>query len=279
MALIDVGQGVQLNVEIMDGIVPSDTVFLHGNLASNLWWQPTINELRKKHGTNNRGRAIMIEWRGCGKSSRVNSEAELSLNELAGDLWRVLDVLKVRKTSFVGHSAGGIIGLIAMARRPQLFDRAVLLCPVPAHGVPYTDQSVARFERMAKDRDYLATVLSATIHNNDLSSSFFQNIVTDAFSVGEVNWLGIPNMLRSLDCSHLIRLVSAPVLVLHGKHDPVLPVAGSQRLVDELKFGVFEQLDEQGHSANIENPKLFVEKMTSFLFADWSTELRQTGSL
>ena len=86
-----------MNVDIFEGLMPVDTLFIHGNLASNVWWRPTIEVLEKrleKRQQNDdfgnaeplfRGRLICAEWRGCGLSTPPNDCSELQPAALARD--------------------------------------------------------------------------------------------------------------------------------------------------------------------------------------------------
>jgi hypothetical protein len=72
MAMIEL-DGFAMNVDIHEGLVASDTVFIHGNLASNIWWQPALEVWQKqaksaKHQTL-KGRLIFVEWRGTQRAA------------------------------------------------------------------------------------------------------------------------------------------------------------------------------------------------------------------
>lgn len=80
------GSGFQMHYEVVPDCLPVDTLFIHGNIASNLWWYPLRDELRLRasdhvsiyansnHKNSNpinkkwTGKMIMAEFRGCGRS-------------------------------------------------------------------------------------------------------------------------------------------------------------------------------------------------------------------
>ncbi|XP_057982839.1 strigolactone esterase D14-like [Malania oleifera] len=56
-----------------------------------------------------------------------------SLDSYARDLLSLLDHLGVKKTLYVGHSMSAMIGCLAAAQRPQLFEHLILLCGSPRY--------------------------------------------------------------------------------------------------------------------------------------------------
>ena len=58
-----------------------------------------------------------------------------------------------------------------------------------------------------------------------------------------------------------------PSMIVHGEKDVVLPLKDSQELCEFLPNSQFKILEGQGHSCNIENPKLLMSLLNDF----WST--------
>ena len=255
-----------MNVDVTNSVLPMDTIFLHGNLASNTWWEPSLEIWKKSAKPGLEGRFIAAEWRGYGKSDPPKSEEELPPAALAEDYIQLCDKLGIKKACLVGHSTGGLIALFAMLKAPNLFERAVLLDPVGATGVQFGPEMYAAFTQMSEDRAVTEAVMNGTIHGNDMKSPLFQRIVDDTFGAAKINWHGVPKMLHITDISKDLGKIRHPVLVLHGQHDPIIPVESSQILAAGLPNASLDILKDQGHSANVENPALFVAKVNEFLF-------------
>lgn len=259
--------GLKMNYVVVRGVVPSDTLFIHGNLASNTWWEPGVQVWSARPDAGKLpGSLILAEWRGCGRSGGPRTEADLDMKAMARDYVELLKELKVAKANVVGHSTGGLIALLAMAQAPGLFARAVLLDPVAATGFQITPELKAAFEQMSKDRALTAAVMGGTIHGNDPASPLFQRIVDDAFGIDPKNWFGVPAALSQVDYRPELKTVRQPTLVLHGEHDVLLNIQESQETAQLLPEGRFQKLDGQGHSCNVENPARFVELVDRFLF-------------
>lgn len=254
-----------VHFELRDGLSPRNVLFIHGNLASNLWWIP-FEEEWKKAGNQGDGCLVYAEFRGCGQSPAPKSEAEVDMHLFAEDFIQVVRSLNRGRFSLVGHSTGGLIAALMLAKAPELFDRALLLDPVGAQGVTFDPSMIQAFEKMKQDKALTAAVIGSTIHQNDANSGFFKDvIVEDAFSaVKSVGHL-VLKALDGLDVRKELAKVPHPVLVLHGEHDQLLPVADSKAMAEILPKGRFEVFAGQGHCGNVEDPRAFAAKVQEFL--------------
>jgi pimeloyl-ACP methyl ester carboxylesterase len=261
-----------MHYEVLRGMVPCDTLLIHGNVASNLWWQPAIeswNKLKKEQEDPSKpwqGLLIMAEWRGCGKSSGPSSQADMDFPVLANDYVELLESLGVQRANVIGHSTGGMIALHAMMQAPERFRRAVLLNPVPARGMSVTPEMQASFFQMSRDREMVKKVLGRAIYQNDFNSRYFETLVDQACSTHAVVWAHILQKLAGVDVAEKLKNVMHPTLVLHGKEDQILPVEGSEKLAELLPEAMFQLLEHQGHSCNVENPDRFVGIAHHYLF-------------
>lgn len=86
-------------------------VFLHGFLCNHRIWKPYIKELKSKY------RIINIDLPGHGKSDSIGYLHSMEL--MADVVFELLRVLKVRRTSIVGHSMGGYVGLAFLEKYPD----------------------------------------------------------------------------------------------------------------------------------------------------------------
>lgn len=254
--------------ELIPNVVPEDVFFIHGNLASRRWWYPSQREWEKHAvGRNYSGALIYGEFRGCGKSGAPKSRAEVDMHLFAEDFIGLIKNLGRGPCHVVGHSTGGLIAALMLAKEPSLFRKAVLLNPVGAQGVRFDSSMIRAFEQMKSDRNLTAQVIGSTIHNNNPQDAFFgEVIVPDAFQA--VNSVGhwVLESLDGLDVRAELSSVSHEVLVLHGEHDRLLPEVDSQTLATLIKRGRFMQMKDVGHCPNIESPEKFVNIARTYLF-------------
>ena len=268
------GTQFEMNYEIIEGVVPQDTLFIHGNFASNRWWYPTAEALRGSKLKNQSGSLILAEFRGCGQSSAPLDLSEITISRLANDYLFLLKELTQKglakfHTPFhiVGHSTGGLIAGLCLSRAPELFGKAVLLDPVGARGIPFEQRVEDVYEMMKKDKILAASVLAATIYQCDTNSDIFRQVVVeDAFKAVHVLGASVVRAFSGIDFTREFSMVKNPVQVLHGEFDHLLSLEASRETAMLFANGSFEVLRNQGHCSNIENPSFFAKRLISFLY-------------
>lgn len=254
--------GFRLHYQEISNAAPLDVIFLHGNLGANIWWEPTVKNWQRD--TEDKKSLLLMEWRGSGQSQGPNVESDLQMEHLAED---VIALAKTRggKVNLVGHSTGGLIALLAMAQRPDLFTKAVVLDPVGATGIQFHPDLLNAFKAMQKDRNLCKKVILGTILGNE-DSELAEKITAAAYSIHPLNWTGVLRALANVNYTAALSAIPHPVLVLHGEHDVLLPKADSKHLAEILPQGKFQELPARGHCANVEDPALFAQITRSYLF-------------
>ncbi len=260
----------EIEYEVIPNCLPQTTVFVHGNLASGRWWYPT-EEAAKRHykGQALSGDMILVNFRGCGKSSAPKDVNEVNMRLFAEDFNQLVQSLqkKSEKINLVGHSTGGLIVGLMLAQKPELYNKAVMLDPVGPTGVKFDDSMTAAFEQMKVDKNLTGIVLASTIYNCNPESDFFKQVVIEyAYSAVKAVGAWVLQSLDGFDGRPEILTVEHPVLVLHGEHDSLLPVAESKAMSILMKNSRFETIAGQGHCTNVENPEKLVQIMDLFLF-------------
>lgn len=107
--------GITLFYE-MSGSGPA-VILVHGNGEDHGIFDETAELLRKDYTV------YALDSRDHGKSSRVET---LGYDEMAEDVAGFVKALKLEKPFYCGFSDGGIIGILAASRYPDLFSKLVL---------------------------------------------------------------------------------------------------------------------------------------------------------
>src|ERR1700722_18537461 len=93
-------------------------VFIHGQPFNRSMWRDQIDEFSRTH------RLIIPDLRGYGDSGIT--ERIVLLDEIALDIWNLLEELEIQSAIFVGLSMGGQIVFELYRLKPGLFDGMVL---------------------------------------------------------------------------------------------------------------------------------------------------------
>jgi len=206
-------------------------VLLHGGGGDGTTWDPFVAALAQ------RATVVVPDLRGAGRSPAVGAA---SVTALRDDVLLLLDDLALDRVVLVGHSLGGLVGLLVAQERPGLVAALVLEeCPPPEPlGLPVPD----RFGHDASfyERRIRPAVL-ATLNSAD------------------------PARARALDA------VTAPTLVIGGGPDSHLPQDAMARMAARLPDGRFVTLPG-GHLVHATHPETFLREVEAFL------DLAQGGS-
>lgn len=247
------------------GLSKQHTLFLHGNLASTKWWEPTINEW-KNAGSLGSGALIASDWRGCGKNPDWSIDQKFTIRELAEDQLQLMEELKIDQVDLVGHSLGGLIGMQMMIMAPQRVRKAVLLDAVGLKGVVFDESMYEAFRQMAASFDLTRMVILSTIaHPESLGPEFTEAIAEDAFKAVKGIGSSVLEILKTVNLENEARNVNVPTLLLHGKNDQIIPIKDSENYAKVLPNATLEVLMEASHCWNVENPAAFTKRIREWL--------------
>ncbi len=202
----------------------------------------------------------------------------------------------------MGNSMGGYISVLIGADHPELVDRMVLVDPaVPgvhvrrpapqmlgvmaALSVPGLAETV--LDRRAKSitadqlvRDILAVVCADPSRLSEEIVEAHIQLTRERESLGTQNNRAFLQATRSLGLRMAdprfwarARRVKAPVLVVHGELDRLIPLAAAQELVRRVPGWKLEVLDGVGHVPMMETPGLFIR-----IVREWMAHRIQTTS-
>jgi pimeloyl-ACP methyl ester carboxylesterase len=106
----------------------SVVVFVHGNVSSSLFWQPTMLALDPSV------RGIAIDLRGFGESETLAVDATRGVRDFSDDVASVLDAMGVERANLVGWSMGGGVVLQFLLDHPERAQSITLVSPVSPYG-------------------------------------------------------------------------------------------------------------------------------------------------
>lgn len=92
-------------------------ILLHGNKEDHTIFNKLISALK------NTFTIYALDSRGHGKSDSVDT---FHYSDMADDVFRLIDELKLDKPCFYGFSDGGIVGLLCCIKRPDAFEKMII---------------------------------------------------------------------------------------------------------------------------------------------------------
>lgn len=257
------------HIETRENTAPVDILFIHGNLASKYWWYPTLDILEKtfqKVDVPFEGRIMLGEMRGCGRS-KLPESGEIVIDDILNDFIQHVETASLRNVTIVGHSAGGLITALLLARRPDLFKSAILVDPVGPTGLQNVPPDIGeRYKMMEANPEMAAQVVSATAYQSNPESEFFKTkIMPDVMESLKTSGVKLVNALIGVDYTAEIALIQQPIKVFYGLHDWVLDASNAKAYKQLVRNCEYVELPDNGHCLNYENPELMASEIIQFI--------------
>ena len=243
-------------------------VFAHGFGCDQGMWRHVAPAFADSH------RLVLFDHVGAGGSdlTAYDPVRYARLEGYAADVVQILEALELPPVVFVGHSVSAMIGVLAAADRPELFDQLVLVCPSPR----YIDDegyrggfSAGEIDELLEtmDGNYLgwSAHIAPVIMGNpgrpelgeELHSSFCRTDPAIARRFARTTFL-------SDNRADLAR-VRTPSLVVQCREDVIAPPEVGAYVAEHLAGSRLAVLDATGHCPNLSAPDLLVAAMRDHL--------------
>jgi pimeloyl-ACP methyl ester carboxylesterase len=122
------------NVLHLEGVDPTGpgeaTLFVHGNVSSALFWQPTLLALGEAGGP----RPLAVDLRGYGDTDPLPIDATRGVGDWADDLAAVIDAAGIDRVHLVGWSMGAGVVLQYLLDAPEKVASVALVAPISPFG-------------------------------------------------------------------------------------------------------------------------------------------------
>jgi len=225
-------------------------------------WDEHMADLTKGY------RVLRYDVRGHGRSDVP--PGPYTLEQMADDLFDLLDSLAITETHFVGVSMGGLIGMTAALTRPSRIRRLVLCDTTACYGPGVRPMWEDRI-RAAESEGMTATLVDRTM------AIWF----TEAFRARRPDELNrIAAMLRKtdprgyaaairaigfVDLTERIGAIRCPTLVVVGDQDPGTPPAMARDIHERIHGSQLLVIPDAMHCAVVEHAERFLATLLDFL--------------
>jgi len=208
-------------------------------------------------------RVIVTDLRGAGDSSL--STSDYALETFATDTLALLDHLEIERCDLIGHSMGGQIAQLVSVKAPSRVEQQVLLCPVPASGLPLPDDAAAMFRSAAGNPEALGGILSMA--TTQLSEPDLAKLIGYAMTVTEECLTNSLDSWMAGGFAERLGETRARTLVV-ASEDPFLPVDFLQEtVVNPIPGATLEVIPGAGHYVQVEQSEATSKVVIDFLSA------------
>jgi proline iminopeptidase len=239
--------------------------------------RPVADALAKKHSL------VLFHQRGTGKSALAKYDGSvLELKKLVADLETLRRELKQEKLTLVGHSFGGILSMMYAREHP---DRVRALALIDSGGptlqsVPkfnanlearFSDEEKLRIKEWSdperKKADHKRAVLEITkaktpaYFADRTKAKLLIDSMNDQWFNDAVFW-GVVMQMAALDLRPGLEKVKAPVIVIHGKQDPL---ESADEVHATFPGSRLVLIENAGHFPWLEQPEKVYSALGGFL--------------
>lgn len=209
-------------------------------------------------------RLVRYDRRGHGGSGVPNGP--YSMERLGRDALAVMDALGLRKVHWCGLSMGGMEGMWLGANAADRIDRLILSntsAHYPDKG-PWNDRIAAvRAGGIAAIADRVIDVwFTRDFQAREPEKTARMKAMMLASPVE--GYIGCCTAVRDMDHREIIRKITAPTLIIAGRHDPATNIPAAEFIRSRIA-GATVAVIESAHIANVEQPNIYADTVLEFL--------------
>ncbi|MGH6859117.1 MAG: 3-oxoadipate enol-lactonase [Phyllobacterium sp.] len=252
--------GVTLHYQLIGGPATRPVIVFVNSLGTDFRiWRDVVLRLAGDYPI------ITYDKRGHGLSG--TGTAPYSIDDHAGDLAALLDLLKVRDAIICGLSVGGLIAQGLYASRPDLV-RALVLCDT-AHRIGSAEMWNERIAALEKGG--IESIADAVLERWFTSAfrapgnSEFTGYRTMLVRQPLAGYIGTCAALRDADFTEAARRIAVPAICIVGDQDGSTPpetVLSMARLIPDARY---EVIKDAGHIPCVEQPEALVAVILAFM--------------
>ena len=230
-------------------------------------------------------RLVLLDMRAQGESDRAAPEGTWTLEQMAADVGAVARALGAEKYAVFGHSYGAFVALQQAVAEPGAAVASVVCCGVPSSR--FLDDIPAKLETFEPLRLREQVRASWASEASVSTEADFERIMVEQmpWHFGNPEDPRIPEYVRrsagryapevlrkfsaagygGIEAEASLGQVTAPMLVLAGRHDRTCPPEASQATAAGVPGARLHIFEESGHMPFVEQPEEFLKVVREFL--------------
>jgi len=238
-------------------------VFLNGLSQSTVAWSFMLPAFQANF------RIVLFDFIFQGQSEKTGEVR--GFDEHAKDVLHLMDALSIERPILIGLSYGSLVAQHYAVNFPNRLEKLVLMSTF-AHKTPFYQAIELSWEsalRLGGYKHMLDVMLPYVLSDNYFSNplipvEILKNAKSDTVDPDALYKLMQATAQRK-DYRKELTHVTAPTLVIHGRHDLLFPVYMGEEVAANIKNAKFVVIEQAGHTLNLESVELVSKHLLSFL--------------
>ena len=238
-------------------------ILLHGIGGNKDNWDLNFSILSKHF--------LCVAWDTRGYGESEDYKGELLFEDIIKDLLSIYKYFDKRKANIIGLSMGGQIACLFYEKYPDKV-KSMVLCDTHFGLGNLEEEEIDQFINSRKKplleglqpKD-IALPVSKSLVGNLNNKAAIEELVDSMSKLHKESYLKTIDASMSTFHDHIFSQIDIPTLVLVGEKDTLTPPSMALEIHKLIKNSKFSIIDDAGHLTNIENPKMFNDKVLQFL--------------
>ena len=241
----ETNDGAKIAYRVLGDPKNPHVMLIHGWGVTGDYWRPQLS-------LSDHFYLVIPDLRGYGRS---DAKPPYTISRMAVDL---IDLARREDVPFiVGHSMGGAVAQQMAANFPEFFRGVVLASTFARFGAPFSAKFFERalplinridlraFARFASNMSYKVDKRTKLFFYR-----FYEKCRKDVL-------LENAKDILEYDGTWSLPSIDAPVLIIHGDHDPVVSTKQAEYIADHIEDAHVVFVADAGHEVNFNDPDLF----------------------
>lgn len=225
---------------------------------------------------------FLVNLREAGNSAKADQPHQLSMLETVLDLEAIREALGFDKWGFAGHSTGGMLGVVYGIYFSEKISFNVIVGAAAREYMTFSKNCIyneqhTHFEKMQELMENLKQPgLSAaeksslkikrtklSLANPDNYDDYFSEDIRKELSAVRLNFFS--RELHVFDVTRKLGMITAPTLIMCGRHDVQCPLEYSVEMADGILNSTLTIFEDSNHYPFLEEAERFNEVYQSFI--------------
>jgi len=267
LAVVDVLKRNNVNI-IGNG--EKTIVLAHGFGCDQKMWKYITPSLEADY------KLVLFDYVGAGNSDveAYKTEKYSTLRGYAQDVFDILDTLKLRDITFIGHSISSMIGMIAAIERPDYFKQVLMIGPSACYLNEPETAYIGGFEKsdvvelldmMEMNFTGWASYMAPAVMDDTKGPELVQNIESSFASTNPRIAREFAEVTFLSDNRKEVPFMTVPTLIIQCSEDSIVPIAAGEYLHAQMPNSTLQVLDAKGHYPHMSMPSETLQIITDYL--------------